>query len=46
MAICDDTKKIRALVTGWPGAVNDQTVFDMSPVSWGISGYYIGFPVF
>ena len=33
MAICDDTKRIRALVTGWPGAVNDQRVFDMSPVS-------------
>lgn len=33
LAICDDTKRIRALVTGWPGAVNDQRIFDMSPVS-------------
>lgn len=36
MAICDDGKRIRALITGWPGAVNDQRVFDMSPVSSGI----------
>lgn len=33
MAICDATKRIRALVTGWPGAVNDQRVLDLSPVS-------------
>jgi hypothetical protein len=33
MAICDDRKRIRALVTGYPGAVNDQRVFDMSSVS-------------
>ncbi|KAJ9091430.1 hypothetical protein QFC21_007220 [Naganishia friedmannii] len=33
MAICDDSKRIWALVTGWPGAVNDQRVFDMSPIA-------------
>lgn len=33
MAVCDDMKRIRALVTGWAGAVNDQRVFDHSPVS-------------
>jgi len=33
MAVCDDVKRIRALVTGWAGAVNDQRVFDHSPVS-------------
>ncbi|KAJ9090952.1 hypothetical protein QFC21_007343 [Naganishia friedmannii] len=32
MAICDDTKRIRTLITGWPGAVNDQRIFDMSPL--------------
>lgn len=32
MAICDDTRRIRALQTGYPGVVNDQRVFDMSPV--------------
>lgn len=34
MAVCDDRKHIRALVTGWAGAVNDQRVFDHSPVSF------------
>lgn len=33
MAISDDRKRIRALITGWPGAVNDQRVFDTSSVS-------------
>lgn len=33
MAICDNGKRTRALITGWPGAVHDQRVFDMSPVS-------------
>lgn len=37
MAICDDRKHIRALVTGWAGAVNDQRVFDHSPVGVVIS---------
>lgn len=32
MAVCDDKKRLRALVTGWPGAVDDQRIFDMCPV--------------
>jgi hypothetical protein len=33
LAVCDDTKRIRALVTGWAGSVNDQRIFDYSSVS-------------
>lgn len=33
MAIRDDTKRIRALITDWPGAVNDRQISDNSPGS-------------
>lgn len=33
LGVCGDTKRIRALVTGWAGSVNDQRIFDYTSVS-------------
>lgn len=43
MAVCDDLKRTPTLVTGWPGSVNDQRVFDVSPVSGASRSIVCGF---